>query len=134
MRPDRFERLLTAAINADGRLTARTYAEAGFTRSPRGIIATTPTGVPVNVQIVARLADGERHDHAEQPVTDSPHPDLERPNPIENRGLDLAVFERYLASVAVAVAPDEVKGVALYQERGDAGAVRYGATLTAGYR
>ncbi|MFF4527028.1 hypothetical protein [Streptomyces bluensis] len=130
MRPGRFERLLTAAINHDGRLTARTYADAGFTRSPRGIIATTPTGVPVNVQIAARLADGERHDHAEQPVTDTPYPDLERPDPIENGALDLAVFERYLASLAVAAAPDEVKTVTLFQQRGDAGAVRYGATFT----
>jgi hypothetical protein len=130
MRPDRFERLLTDAINHDGRLTARTYAEDGFTRSPRGIIATTRAGVPVNVQIVGRLADGERHDHPAQPVTDTPHPRLDVPDPAESGKLDLAVFERYLAGLAVAATPDEVRSVALYQERDKPGAVRYGLTIT----
>lgn len=129
MRPDRFERLLADAINRDGRLTARTYAEAGFTRSRHGIIATSPAGVPVNVQIVARLADGERHDQAEQPVTDTPHADIRRPDPTDNGKLDLAALEQYLAGLAVAAAPSEVESVTLYQDRGP-GAVRYGATLT----
>lgn len=130
MRPDRFERLLTAAINTDGRFTARTYTEADFTRSSYGIIATTKTGVPVNVQIAGRLADGERHGTDSQPVTDTPHTDLERPDPIENGQLNLAHLERYLASLAVAAAPDEVKAVKLYQEHGGTGAIPYGATFT----
>lgn len=130
MRTDRFERLLTDAINHDGRLTASTYADAGFTRSPRGIIATTPTGVPVNMQIIGRLADGERHDHPAQPVTDTPHPDIERPDPTQGGTLDLTKLERYLASLAVAAAPAEIQKVTLFQDRGDSGAVRFGATFT----
>jgi len=130
MRPARFEQLLADAINHDGRLTARTYEQAEFGRSPRGIIATTPTGVPVNVQIVGRLADGERHDHAAQPVTGTPHPDLNIPDPTVNGKLDLAAVEKYLAGLAVAATPDEVQSVALYQDREAPGAVRYGATLT----
>lgn len=130
MRPDRFERLLADAINQDRRLTARTYAEDGFTRSPTGIIATTPAGVPVNVQIVGRLADGERPDHPAQPVTSTPHPDLEVPDPVQGGKLDLAALEKYLAGLAVRVAPEETAGVVLYQDRDEPGAVRYGVTLT----
>jgi len=130
MRPTRFERLLADAINQDGRLTARTYSEAGFDRSPHGIIATTRTGVPVNVQIVGRLADGERHDPPAEPVTGAPYPRLDAPDPAESGTLDVAVFEKYLAALAVSVAADEVRSVALYQDRETPGAVRYGATLT----
>lgn len=130
MRPDRFERLLTDAVNRDGRLTARTYTEAGFDRSPYGVIATTRTGTPVNVQLVGRLADGERHDHPGQPVTGDPHPDLPIPDPLTGGGLDLAAVEKYLTGLAVAAAPAEVRHVALYQDRPEPGAVRYGATLT----
>lgn len=130
MRPERFERLLADAINGDGLLTARTYAEAGYQRSRYGIIATTPTGAPVNVQIVGRLADGERNEQPAPPVTGTPHPDLERPDPIQGGKLDLARVERYLAALAVTAAPDEVSRVRLYQEREQPGAVRYGATLT----
>ena len=129
MRPDRFERLLVDAINRDGRLAARTYREADFTRSPHGIIATAPTGAPVNVQIVGRLADGERHDHPAAPVTGDPHPDRPIPDPVEGGKLDLAKLEQYLAGLAVSVAPEETASVALYQDRDKPGAVRYGATL-----
>ncbi|MFF1284316.1 hypothetical protein ACFVY4_26690 [Streptomyces sp. NPDC058299] len=130
MRTERFERLLVDAINRDGRMTARTYAEADFTRSPHGVIATTRTGVPANVQIVGRLADGERHDHAEQPITGTPHPALDTPDPTEGGHLDLALFERYIAGLAVAAAPEEIRTVALYQDRDKPGGVRYGATIT----
>jgi hypothetical protein len=129
MRPARLEGLLVDAINRDGRLTARTYTEAGFDRSPHGVIATTRAGVPVTVQIVGRLADGERHDHREQPVTGTPHPRLDVPDPAETGRLDLTVFERYLAALAVNAAADETSSVTMYQDRDAPGAVRYGATL-----
>lgn len=129
MRPDRFERLLADAINRDRRLTARTYAEADISRSPYGIVATTRTGVPVNVQIIGRLADGERHDQPAQPVTSTPHPLLDTPDPAESGKLDLAAFERYVASLAVAATPDEISSVSLYQDR-DQSAVRYGLTIS----
>lgn len=130
MRPARFERLLADAINRDGRLTAKTYEEAQFGRSPRGIIATTPTGTPVNVQIAGRLAAGERHDTPEQPVTGTRHPDLAIPDPVSGGKLDLAAVEKYLAGLAVSAAGDEVQRVDLYQDREEPGAVRYGATIT----
>ncbi|MFB0617278.1 hypothetical protein [Streptomyces sp. AGS-58] len=130
MRSDRFERLLVDAINADGRLTARTYAEAGFDRSPHGAIAATGRGAAVNVQIVGRLADGARHDHAEQPVTGEPHEALPVPDPAETGTLDLETFERYLAGLVVGAAPEEVRTVTLYRDRDAPGAVRYGATIT----
>lgn len=130
MRPDRFERLLADAINNDRRLTARTYREADVSRSPYGIVATTPTGAPVNVQIVGRLADGERHDHPAEPVTSTPHPDLPIPDPVEGGKLDLAKLEQYLAGLAVSAAPEETASVALYQQRDKPGAVRYGATIS----
>lgn len=130
MRPDRFQRLLVDAINNDRRLTARTYREADVSRSPYGIVATTPTGAPVNVQIVGRLADGERHDQPAAPVLGDPHPDLAIPDPVEGGKLDLAKVEQYLAGLAVSVAPAETARVALYQDREHPGAVRYGATLT----
>jgi hypothetical protein len=130
MRPDRFERLLADAINQDRRLTARTYSEADITRSSCGIAATTPTGVPVHVQIASRLADGERHDQPAQPVTSAPHPDLPIPDPVDGGKLDLAKVEQYLAGLAVSVAPEETASVALYQDRKKPGAVHYGATLT----
>lgn len=130
MRPDRFQRLLVDAINRDRRLTARTYEDAEYGRSPYGIVAATPGGVPVNVQIVGRLADGERHDHPAQPVTSSPHPDLPVPDPVDGGKLDLAKLEQYLAGLAVSVAPEETASVALYQDRDEPGAVRYGATLS----
>lgn len=130
MRPNRFERLLAEAVNNDRRLTARTYTEADFTRSPYGIIAATPTGAPINVQITGRLANGERHDTPAEPVTAAPHPDLAIPDPVEGGKLDLAKVEQYLAGLAVSVAPAETASVALYQNREQPGAVRYGATLT----
>lgn len=130
MRPDRFERILTAAINTDGRLTARTYAEAGFTRSPRGIIATTRTGVPVNIQIVGRLADGERHDHNEQPITGTAYPARPVPDPAEGGSLDLAVLEKYLTGLIIKAAPEEIQDVRLYQQRDTPGSITYGATIT----
>ncbi|MBL3664570.1 hypothetical protein JL475_00720 [Streptomyces sp. M2CJ-2] len=130
MRPDRFERLLTDAINHDKRLTARTYSEAGFTRSPHGITATIPGCAPVNVQIVGRLADGERHDHPAPPVASTPHPDLPIPDPTDGRSLSLAALEQYLVGLAVAAAPAETASVRLYQDRDTPGAVRYGATIT----
>ena len=130
MRPERFERLLADAINQDRRLTARTYDEAGFTRSPRGIIATTPTGIPVNVQIIGRLAEGERHGPEGQTVTSTPHPDLPIPDPVNGGKLDLANLEQYLAGLAVNAAPAETASVALYQQRDEPGGVRYGATIT----
>ena len=130
MRPDRFERLLADAINTDRRLTARTYSEEGFTRSLYGIIATTPSGVPANVQIASRLADGERHDQPAPPVLGTPHPRLDVPDPAESGKLDLALFERYLAGLAVAATPDEIANVKLYQDRDNPGAVHYGMTIT----
>lgn len=129
MRPDRFERLLVDAINADGRLTTKTYTDAGFGRSPHGIIAATPTGVPVNVQIIGRLADGERHDHAEQPVTGEPYPSLDVPDPATGSSLDLTAVEKYLVGLVVRAAGAEIKDVILYQDRDAPGAVRYGATF-----
>lgn len=130
MHPDRFQRLLADAINRDGRLTSRTYDEAQYGRSPHGIIATTRTGVPVNVQIVGRLADGERHDHPAAPVTGSTYPTLDAPDPAESGKLDVAAFERYLGALAVGVAADETAKLALFQDRDTPGAVRYGAALT----
>lgn len=130
MRPARLERLLTDAINRDGRLTAHTYEDAEFGRSPHGIIATSPVGVPVNVQIVGRLADGERHDQPAPPVTGKPHPGFDVPDPASGSKLDLAAVEKYLAALAVSVTADEISNVALYQDRDTPGAVRYGATLT----
>lgn len=130
MRPQRFQQLLTDAINRDGQLTARTYTQADFTRSPHGIIATTPTGVPVNVQIIGRLADGERHDHAEAPVTSEQHPPIDIPDLTPGGKLQLAAVEKYLAALAVQAAGAEIKNVALYQDRDTPGAVRYGATFT----
>ncbi|MFB7738238.1 hypothetical protein ACFC08_28395 [Streptomyces sp. NPDC056112] len=130
MRPDRLQRLLTDAINHDKRLTARTYSEADYTRSAYGIIATTPAGTPVNVQLVGRLADGERHDHPAPPVTGTPHPDLPTPDPVEGGKLSLARLEQYLAGLAVAAAPEETASISLYQDRDTPGAVRYGATIT----
>lgn len=130
MRPVRMEHLLVDAINRDGRLTAHTYSEAGFDRSPHGIIATTRAGVSVNVQIVGRLADGERHDQPATPVTGDPHPSLDSPDPTETGKLDLALFERYLTALAVSVAADETSSATLYGHRKEPGAIRYGATLT----
>ena len=130
MRTERIERILADAINKDDHLTARTYTEANYTRSPRGIIATTPTGIPVNIQIAGRLADGERHNQKEQPVTGAPHQPHGTPNPTESGSLDLAVFEQYLAGLIVAAASDEIKNIALYQDRDTPGAVRYGLTIT----
>lgn len=130
MRPDRFERLLADAINRDGRLTARTYHEADFTRSAYGIVATTPTDTPVNLQIVGRLADGERNDHPAAPVLSTPHPDLAIPDPAEGGKLDLAVLEQYLAGLVVATVPAEIAKVSLYQNRPAPGAVHYGLTVT----
>lgn len=130
MRPDRFERLLADAINRDGRLAARTYSEVGFTRSAYGIVATTPAGTPVNVQIVGRLADGERNDQPAAPVLGTPHSDLVIPDPVEGGKLDLAVLEQYVAGLVVAAVPAEIAEVGLYQNRPTPGAVHYGLTVT----
>jgi hypothetical protein len=130
MRPARLERLLADAINHDGRLAAKTYTEAGFDRSPYGIVATTRSGLSANVQIVGRLAPGERHNQPAAPVTGAPHPSLDCPDPAETGKLDLALFERYLTALAVSVAADETSSVALYGHRKEPGAIRYGATLT----
>lgn len=130
MRPDRFERLLVDAINRDGRLSAQTYSEADFTRSLYGIIATTRLGVSANIQIVGRLADGERNDQPAAPVIGAPHPGFDSPDPDESGKLDLAAFEQYVTSLAVSAVSDEISSVALYQHRKEPGAVRYGATIT----
>lgn len=131
MRPDRFERLLADAINQDGRLSARTYVEAEFTRTRRGIIATTPGGTPINLQIAARSADGDNYAQPEgPPVTGAPHPLLDDAVLPNGAVLELAAVERYLAGLAVAAAPEEIAAVHLYQDREKPGAVRYGATFT----
>ncbi|MFI9598969.1 hypothetical protein ACIHCX_03640 [Streptomyces sp. NPDC052043] len=130
MRPDRFEGLLVAAINQDGRLTARTYRDADVDRSRFGIVATTSTGTPVNVQIAVTLAANERDEHPAPPVLGDPHPDLPIPDPVEGGKLDLARLEQYLAGLAIAATPREIASIRQYQDRETPGAVRYGATIT----
>jgi len=129
MRPDRFERLLADAINADGRLTAVTYAEASRDRSRYGLVLTGPGGASVDVQIVARSAVGDRYEQPEEPVTGAEQPRVDVPDPLAGGGVPMVALERYLAALARNAAPAEVEGTSVFQERESVGAVRYGAAV-----
>ena len=123
MRPARFQNLLIDAINNDGQMeAAHTYADARITRSLYGIILTGP--VKANVQIAARSALGDDHTQPEHIVTGEPHAPLTITIPTV-----LADVERYLAPLAVDIAPQEVASVSLYSVREKPQAVKYGFTV-----
>ncbi len=122
MRPARFQNLLAAAVNHDGRLTAATYAEAGITTSLYGLVLTGTVGA--NVQIVARSALGDDYSQPEHIVTDTEHPVLPLFRTMELRPDSL---ERYLAALIIDVAPAEFRAMYLYTERG--APVNYGCTF-----
>ncbi|MFD7134362.1 hypothetical protein [Streptomyces sp. NPDC059894] len=72
MRPERFQAFVIDTLkNTPGTVQVQTLAEAGDAKHPFGVAVTTGDGES-RWQIVGQLADGERHDHAEQPVEAAP--------------------------------------------------------------
>lgn len=124
MRPARFQNLLAAAVNADGKLTAATYENTGITTSRWGLIIQGP--VHASVQIVARSADGDDYGQPETIVTGTPHPSLPV---LAMMPLRKDAVERYLAALIIDIAPDEVRSVHLYSDRDKPGAIKHGATF-----
>lgn len=123
MRPDRFTTMLTGAVNHDGKITARTYADSGIAWSWYGLVLSGP--VKGSVQVVARSAIGDDYSKPEQIVTGEP---CQQISTVEPR--DLPTAEQYLAALCVAAAADEIKDVTLYSQRSKTQAIPYGATFT----
>lgn len=121
MRPDRFTAMLAGSVNRDGKMTARTYADAGITRSLYGLVLNER----LNVQIIARSAERDDYRKPEQVVTGEPCPPVSAAEP-----RDLVTVERYLTALAVAAAAGEIKAVQLYSQRDKPQAIPYGATFT----
>ncbi|MEV6614279.1 hypothetical protein AB0N31_10725 [Streptomyces sp. NPDC051051] len=72
MRPRRLQDFVLDTLkNTAGALQVRTLAEAGDDKHPFGIAVSTADG-EARWQIIGQLADGERHDHQEQPVEGEP--------------------------------------------------------------
>lgn len=73
MRSARFQDwLINAAKNTPGADRVQTLAEAGDTKHPRGI-AVLRGGREERWQITHQLAEGEKHEHAENAVEDTPY-------------------------------------------------------------
>lgn len=72
MRPERFQDWLIGTVkNTPGADRVQTLAEAGDKRHPFGI-SVTRGGREERWQITHQLAEGEKHDHAEQTVQGTP--------------------------------------------------------------
>ncbi|MEU6480782.1 hypothetical protein ABZ858_28675 [Streptomyces sp. NPDC047017] len=72
MRPATFQAfLLDTFKNAPGVTRVQTLAEAGDTKHPYGVAVVTSDGES-RWQIIGQLAEGERHEHKEQPVQGAP--------------------------------------------------------------
>lgn len=72
MRSRRFQAFaLDALKNTPGVTQVQTLADAGDTKIPNGL-AVTADGKESRWQIVGQLADGERHEHDEQPQQGTP--------------------------------------------------------------
>jgi len=100
-------------------MAARTYAEAGISRSLYGLILTGP--VDADVHIVARSALGDDYAQPERVVTGNPHPTLatnDRQRMKQVKPDSLASAEQYIAALIVDAAPQEVASVSLYHLSG----------------
>ncbi|GHA01672.1 hypothetical protein ACFOOM_33775 [Streptomyces echinoruber] len=72
MRPQRFQDFLIDTVkNTPGTVQVRSLAEAGDSKHPFGVAVSTSDGES-RWQIVGQLAEGERHEHEEQPVQGAP--------------------------------------------------------------
>lgn len=72
MRPARFQSWLIDVVkNAPGADGVQSLAEAGDDKHPFGVVVTR-RGKKESWQITHQLADGEKHEHEEQPVQDTP--------------------------------------------------------------
>lgn len=71
MRPQRFQAFAIDVLKNTPGVQVQTLTEAGDTKHPFGVAITTADG-DSRWQIIGQLADGERHDDEEQPVTGAP--------------------------------------------------------------
>lgn len=72
MRPNRFQAFATEVLKrTPGAVKVQSLKEAGDTKHPYGVAVTTSDG-EARWQIVGQLADGERHEHKEAPVSGEP--------------------------------------------------------------
>lgn len=72
MRPERFQAFAIDTLrSAPGALRVQALADAGDRKYPFGVAVATADGES-RWQIVGQLADGERHEHKEQPVEGAP--------------------------------------------------------------
>jgi hypothetical protein len=129
VRPEELEQLLVNAINEDERLTAGTYAEVGVTRSRYGLAMATDTGVSAMVQIVSRLAPGERHDTPAAEIMGDPHRVLDVPDPVVNDAFNWPRLERFLAGLIVQAAAAAVDKIDIYSARKKPNAIPFGLTV-----
>ncbi|MEV7154931.1 hypothetical protein AB0N77_09930 [Streptomyces misionensis] len=112
MRPARFQDWLIDTVkNTAGADRVQTLAEAGDSRHPFGI-AVTRGGREERWQINHQLGEGEKHDHAESPVTDTPF-SSEAPQPGD-------AADVWLAGVIGAAECPEIARVDRWAERPDA--------------
>ncbi|MFE2727042.1 hypothetical protein [Kitasatospora sp. NPDC059327] len=127
MRPARVQHLLLDAAAALPGATARTFADAGHTRHPFGVVVDTG-GRTSRWQVAVLNAPGETWSDE-----DDPAPVLgEKPPAMEIPALtnDPATVERALIAQLLATDPGEIASVDLYSTRPTPPAVGHGATIT----
>ncbi|MGJ5897509.1 hypothetical protein DF268_35380 [Streptomyces sp. V2] len=112
MRPARFQAwLIDTFKNTPGVGRVQTLAEAGDSKHPFGV-AVTRDGKEERWQITHQLAEGEKHEHAEAPVTDTPFS-----APVPDAG---AESDKWLVGVIGAADNPEIARVERWADRPEA--------------
>ncbi|MFF3754537.1 hypothetical protein ACFYYH_29505 [Streptomyces sp. NPDC002018] len=94
MRPARFQDFALGLVRSSpGATRVQTLTEAGDSQHPFGLAITTGDG-EVHWQIMGQLADGEKHEHADVPVTGDPVQGWDEPKPGDPEGWLAAVLAR----------------------------------------
>lgn len=122
MRPARFQDfVLDLAKNTPGVTRVQTFAEAGESKLPFGVVIVTGAG-EVRWQIIGQLADGEKHDHADTPVEYDPLPASPEPQLGDNP-------EAWLAAVLGRSDSREIASVTRWSTREGERPDNYGLTV-----
>ncbi|MFE4170813.1 hypothetical protein ACFRR7_01990 [Streptomyces sp. NPDC056909] len=121
MRPSRFQDFtLDLAKNSPGVTRVQTLAEAGDTTHPFGLAITTGDG-EARWQITGRLAEGEKHEHADVPVDGDPAQGGTDPKPGDHEG--------WLAAAIARAESPEIASIEHWSTRPGEGNSRGGLTV-----
>lgn len=124
MRPARFQQLLLDAAASVPGVSARSFADAGYTRHPYGIVVEA-AGKTTRWQVVS-VAPGDNYQEAERPPTLGEHlPEREMPAVTG----DPATVEQALVAAVLKTDPGEFSAVDVYSVRAEPPAVQFGAAF-----